>query len=205
MSQDLFRTVEFVTSAMHVSQLPADEGREVAFSGRSNVGKSSLINALCRRRKLVRVSKSPGRTQALNCFQIDSGRRLIDLPGYGFAKVPTQVQSKWRNLVESYLQQRQSLVGLVVIMDARHPLQKLDWQMLAWCEQLPKPILLVLNKADKLSKSAALQVQADVAKQLSAYALDDFSLLIASATRHTGVDKLRQAVTAWLTKKSPGH
>lgn len=162
-----YRDAVFVTSAAGPRQMPADSGAEVAVAGRSNVGKSSFINALTGRRKLARTSKTPGRTQLINFFALDEARRLVDLPGYGFAKVPPQVKLQWQGLIESYLSTRRCLKGVVVLMDARRPLTPLDWQMLRWCQAAGRPAVVVLTKADKLGRGAARAVLMAVTRALA--------------------------------------
>ncbi len=166
--QEFYRRAEFILSAAAVPHMPEDRGAEVAIAGRSNVGKSSFINVLTGIRKLARTSKTPGRTQLINFFALDETRRLVDLPGYGFAKVPPQVKRRWQAMIESYLTSRRSLRGVVVLMDIRHPLTSLDQQLLHWCRATGLPVLAVLTKADKLSRGAAGQTRAKVQRQLSA-------------------------------------
>lgn len=145
----------YLASAHELHELPADVGAEVAFAGRSNAGKSSAINALAGRRKLAFVSRTPGRTQTINFFECGTHRRLVDLPGYGYAAVPQRERKHWGELISAYLQSRASLRGLVVIVDARHPLTPLDRQLLDWHAQSGQPVLVLLTKADKLSRSDA--------------------------------------------------
>lgn len=145
----------YLASAHELHELPADVGAEVAFAGRSNAGKSSAINALAGRRKLAFVSRTPGRTQTINFFECGTNRRLVDLPGYGYAAVPQRERKHWGELISAYLQSRASLRGLVVIVDARHPLTPLDRQLLDWHAQSGQPVLVLLTKADKLSRSDA--------------------------------------------------
>jgi GTP-binding protein len=148
----LLRQAQFAFGVAELAQLPPDRGVEVAFAGRSNAGKSSAINALTHRRKLAFVSKTPGRTQEINYFEVATGRYLVDLPGYGYAKVPGDLQRKWERILTAYLQTRRSLHGLVVIMDARHPLTELDQRLLAWFAPTGKPVRILLSKADKLGR-----------------------------------------------------
>jgi len=166
--QDFYRRAEFILSAAAVRHMPPDHGAEVAIAGRSNVGKSTFINVLTGIRKLARTSKTPGRTQLINFFALDDTRRLVDLPGYGFAKVPPQVKRQWQAMIESYLTSRRSLRGVVVLMDIRHPLTPLDQQLLHWCRATGLPVLAVLTKADKLSRGAARQTQTRVQRELAA-------------------------------------
>lgn len=151
-NEGLLHQAQFEFGAAQLSQLPADSGAEVAFAGRSNAGKSSAINALTGRKQLAFVSKTPGRTQQINYYRVEQGRYLVDLPGYGFARVPAAVQRSWQQVLSRYLQTRRALRALVVIMDSRHPLTDLDAQMLEWFGQTGKPVLVLLTKADKLNR-----------------------------------------------------
>ena len=150
-----YRAAQFITSAAQLAQCPPDEGREAAFAGRSNAGKSSALNALAGNRKLARASRTPGRTQLINFFGISPGRRLVDLPGYGYAKAPGAAQRAWMRELERYLAERRSLCGLVLLMDARHPLRPADCQLLDWTAAAGMPAHVLLTKADKLKKGAA--------------------------------------------------
>ena len=148
----LLQKAKFLTSANHINELPEDDGLEIAFAGRSNAGKSSAINSLSRQNRLAYVSKQPGRTQLVNFFEIEERKYLVDLPGYGYAKVPESMRKHWQKTLPAYLQQRQSLVGLVIVMDIRNPLTALDINMLDWFAPRQKPIHVLLTKCDKLSK-----------------------------------------------------
>jgi GTP-binding protein len=147
----LYQQAQYFLSTHHFHQLPADVGREVAFAGRSNAGKSSAINAIVGQKSLARTSKTPGRTQQIVFFKLDEERRLVDLPGYGFAKVPLKVKEHWQQLLEKYLHTRESFQGLILMMDIRHPLTEFDQQMLLWCQLSNMPVHILLTKADKLS------------------------------------------------------
>ncbi|VAW65945.1 GTP-binding protein EngB, partial [hydrothermal vent metagenome] len=147
-----YRRASFLTSASQPSQFPEHAMLEVGFAGRSNAGKSSAINTLCDQKALARISKTPGRTQLINFFPFDDERCLVDLPGYGYAKVPEKMRREWQKLMESYLGERQQLRGLIIIMDIRHPLKDYDVQMLEWCEDMNTPAHILLTKADKLKK-----------------------------------------------------
>lgn len=195
-----FNTVEFLISAQTLKQCPDDRGFEVAFAGRSNAGKSSAINTLTRNKGLARTSKTPGRTQLINHFEIEPEKRLVDLPGYGYAKVPKAIKAKWdRNLAE-YLQNRNSLSGLVLLMDIRHPLQDYDRQMLNWAAQAGLPVHILLTKADKLKRGPAMNSLLGVEKLLRE--MDPgFTLLSAqifSSLKKTGLPELEQKLISWL-------
>lgn len=195
-----FNTVEFLISAQTLKQCPDDRGFEVAFAGRSNAGKSSAINTLTRNKGLARTSKTPGRTQLINHFEIEPEKRLVDLPGYGYAKVPKAIKAKWdRNLAE-YLQNRNSLSGLVLLMDIRHPLQDYDRQMLNWAAQAGLPVHILLTKADKLKRGPAMNSLLGVEKLLRE--MDPgFTLLSAqifSSFKKTGLPELEQKLISWL-------
>jgi len=150
-----YRQAEYVVSAHHLHQLPADQGWEVAFAGRSNAGKSSAINALTEQKSLARTSKTPGRTQQIVIFNIDDQRRIADLPGYGYAKVPAKLRDHWQEILQVYFETRLSLRGVVLLMDIRHPMRPFDQQMVTWCTAKSLPVHLVLTKADKLKRGPA--------------------------------------------------
>lgn len=193
MALDLRRT-SFLKSAAAPRDLPPDLGAEVAFCGRSNAGKSSALNAITGIDGLARASKTPGRTQLINFFEVAPTARLVDLPGYGYADVPDAVRAGWRDMLEGYLGARQALRGLVVVMDIRHPLKDLDLQLVGWARGRALPIHALLTKADKLSKA-----QADRTVREVAAALDPGTGVTAfSATKGTGRDQARKAVLAWL-------
>lgn len=166
-----FRKAKFLISAPDIAHLneylPGDVGVEIAFAGRSNAGKSSALNALTEQKSLARTSKTPGRTQLINVFQLDENRRLVDLPGYGFAQVPLAMKQKWQKALGEYLQVRQCLSGVVVLMDIRHPLKDLDLQMIEWAVASEIPVLALLTKADKLAQSARMKTVNQVRKDLA--------------------------------------
>ena len=162
-----FANVRFEIGVAQLSQLPPDRGREIAFAGRSNAGKSSAINALTNRRKLAFVSKTPGRTQQMNFFRLDDGAYLVDLPGYGYAQAPGGLRREWGKVIASYLQRRHALSGLVLLMDVRHPLSALDVSLLDWFAPTGKPILILLTKADKLSRTGATRQLTAVREQIA--------------------------------------
>ena len=175
-------------------QLPEDRGIEVAFAGRSNVGKSSVINAVTGIKNLARTSKTPGRTREINFFYLDEDRRLVDLPGYGYARVSGSTRDHWAKLLDGYFNQRQSLSGLVLIMDIRHPLKPYDEQMLHWCNFKHLPVHILLSKADKLSKSAAINTCTSIKKLL---ADQQVTLQLFSALQRRGVEQVREKLDSW--------
>lgn len=195
-----FRNTKFLLSAPTLRQCPADTGCEIAFAGRSNAGKSSAINCLTQNRSMARTSKTPGRTQLINHFEIEPGKRLVDLPGYGYAKVPRAVKAKWNHHLAEYLQMRQSLVGLILLMDIRHPLQDFDQQMLNWAAQAGLPVHILLTKADKLKRGPAKTALLGVDKLLRdmdpGYTL--LSVQIFSSLKKTGLDELEHQLNNWL-------
>ncbi len=183
--------------AHYLHQLPPDQGREVAFAGRSNAGKSTAINAITMQNSLARTSKTPGRTQQIVFFDVDATHRLVDLPGYGYAKVPEALRSHWRELIDAYLNQRRTLLGIILVMDIRHPLKPFDDQMLAWAAGRALPCHLLLTKADKLSRSAGLQVRSKVLKALDHYP-GQLSAQLFSAPARSGLDEARAVLDGWL-------
>lgn len=196
-----YRCAHFLTSAAKLAQCPEDKGWEVAFAGRSNAGKSSAINSLTGNSKLARTSRTPGRTQLINFFELSDCQRLVDLPGYGFAKVPLAVKQAWTRQLELYLQQRQSLRGMILLMDSRHPLQPFDQQMLAWAEAACMPVHILLTKADKLNKGPARNTLLQVRKSLQDKG-ELVSVQLFSALKHQGHGELRAHLDAWLTDVS---
>jgi GTP-binding protein len=192
-----YESLAFLTGAASLRGLPEDDGREAAFAGRSNAGKSSALNAVAARRALARTSKTPGRTREINFFRFASGQRLADLPGYGFARAPADARQRWAALVEAYLQRRRSLVGVVLLMDVRRPLTDLDWQMVRWCDASRVPVHAVLTKADKLGRGAASAALRSVRESLASLAEPAGAQLL-SATRGDGLDALRGRLDSWL-------
>jgi GTP-binding protein len=193
MKTNPFRNASFLTSAHEPRQLPADTGAEIAFAGRSNAGKSSALNVICDQTGLARTSKTPGRTQLLNVFVLDDARRLIDLPGYGYAKVPEKMREHWRIAIDAYLRERESLCGVVLIMDSRHPLKDFDQQMLGFCRDINLACHVLLTKADKLSRGEAAQTLAALRKECVAQGWPATAQLF-SALAKTGVDEARAAL-----------
>jgi GTP-binding protein len=192
-----YRQTRFLQSAARVEQSPADRGYEVAFAGRSNAGKSSALNAACDQKALARTSKTPGRTQLLNFFSVDDQRRLVDLPGYGYAQVAEGIKQDWQRTLSAFLEQRQCLRGLILLMDIRHPMKPFDQQMLDWVRHYRVACHILLTKADKLSLTQARTVMAEVGAQLGTGA-DAPTLQLFSATRKWGIDELHQVLDAWL-------
>ncbi|MGR8997864.1 MAG: ribosome biogenesis GTP-binding protein YihA/YsxC [Gammaproteobacteria bacterium] len=189
----VYHQAKFINSSPHLKDTPEDQGREVAFAGRSNAGKSSAINALTRQNALARISKTPGRTQMLNFFEINAQQRFVDLPGYGYAKVPVAVKKKWHELMETYLTRRKSLCAIILVMDVRNPLTEFDWQMVEWCRHTSLPLHILLTKADKLTYGAAKNTLLQVQRELKD---NNFPLTIQlfSALKKTGVDEVHQAL-----------
>ncbi len=186
--------VRFLTSAAQPAQFLPDEGREVAFAGRSNAGKSSAINTIVERKALARTSRTPGRTQLVNFFELSPGQRLVDLPGYGYANVPDRIRRQWGALMDAYFVDRGSLAGLFLIMDVRRPLTPFDRQMLAWADSSGCPVHALLTKADKLPKGQGLKALADVRRELGPAA----GVQLFSALKKTGADTAREALEAFL-------
>lgn len=201
-----YHQARFLTSAAKLEQSPPDTGAEVAFAGRSNAGKSSAINALCQQKSLARTSKTPGRTQLLNFFALDADHRLVDLPGYGYAKVAEQIKLQWQAELAAYLEQRTSLRGVILLADVRHPLKEFDLQMLEWSGQIQLPVHLLLTKADKLKRGAAakslLQVK-QALKQINGV----HSVQLFSALKRQGIDEVHAVLDQWLgvTPASPSQ
>lgn len=191
-----YRRASFLTSAAKLKQSPPDEGWEIAFAGRSNAGKSSAINTLCDHKSLARTSKTPGRTQLLNFFAIDEKRRIVDLPGYGYAKVAEGIKREWQGTLAAYLEGRECLRGLMLMMDIRHPLKDYDRQMLDWAEHIVLPVHVLLTKADKLkrgpAKNTLLQVRGELQKINPAFSAQTFSAL-----KRSGVEEAYAKLDSW--------
>ncbi|PWC15277.1 ribosome biogenesis GTP-binding protein YihA/YsxC [Brenneria corticis] len=193
-----YQMTHFVISAPDIRHLATDSGIEVAFAGRSNAGKSSALNTLTNQKNLARTSKTPGRTQLINMFEVAEGVRLVDLPGYGYAEVPEEMKLKWQRALGEYLQKRNSLKGLVVLMDIRHPLKDLDQQMLAWAVEAQLPVLVLLTKADKLA-SGARKSQLNMVREAVLPFMGDIQVEAFSSLKKSGVDKLRQKLDNWFS------
>lgn len=193
-----FQRARYLLAAHTPKQLPPDEGAEVAFAGRSNAGKSSALNALTRQNALARVSKTPGRTQQLVYFQVTPEAHLVDLPGYGYAKVPQELQAHWQAFIDNYFRTRDALKGLVVVMDIRHPLKDYDRQMLAYAVQRGLPAHALLTKADKLGRGQQAQTLQKVRKDMAAAFGDLVSVQTFSGESKQGVDEARAVIGGWL-------
>ncbi|MEO8801969.1 MAG: ribosome biogenesis GTP-binding protein YihA/YsxC [Rudaea sp.] len=202
MSTNPFRHAQFVTSAPNPSRLPQDSGAEIAFAGRSNAGKSSALNTICDQKGLARTSKTPGRTQLLNVFELDEARRLVDLPGYGYAKVPEAIREQWRYAIDAYLRERKSLRGVVLIMDSRHPLKDFDQQMLGYCRDIGLACHVLLTKADKLSRGEAAQTLLKLRRECVAQGWPASAQLFSSLAK-TGLDEARSMLSKMLDEQAP--
>lgn len=196
MSGRNYHSTHFITSAPDICQLPDDIGIEVAFAGRSNAGKSSALNTLTNQKSLARTSKTPGRTQLINLFEVEKGIRLVDLPGYGFAQVPIEIKNRWQRTLAEYLQLRKSLKGIIILMDIRHPLKEVDLSMIQWSVESGIPVLALLTKADKLA-SGAQKVQLRTVREALMRFMGDIQVEIFSSPKKIGVDKLCQKLDYW--------
>ena len=195
----LFQKAVFLTTVAHLRDLPADSVREVAFAGRSNAGKSSAINTLAGRVRLAYVSKTPGRTQHLNYFTLAEGKYFVDLPGYGYAKAPEEIRSQWEGLIGPYLSKRNQLVGLVVIMDVRRPFTDLDIKLIDWFRPTGRPILILLSKADKLSRQEQTKTLRSVKAEIATWGdADLYSVQLFSSLKKTGVEDAETVLATWL-------
>jgi GTP-binding protein len=191
--------VQFMKSAASLSQCPPEAGPEIAFAGRSNAGKSSVLNRLTGSRRTAKVSKSPGRTQLLNFFEVDGGGRLVDLPGYGYAKAGKSAQAGWQRTVNDYLSNRESLEAVVLVMDIRHPLQPFDLELMNWAHPSGMPLLILLNKADKLKRGAQARELTKVRNAVSKQPLTRVQAF--SATSGQGLEELVATLKDWLHPK----
>lgn len=191
-----YKKAHFVTSAAGLSDCPQDSLLEVAFAGRSNAGKSSAINVLTAQNRLARTSKTPGRTQLINFFGLGDGRYLVDLPGYGYAKVPLSVKDQWQEHLERYLNERESLAGLVLLTDIRHAFKDFDLMMVRWSQQAGIPIHVMLTKSDKLKRGAAQNALLNARRELAAF--PGASIQLFSSLQRSGLETLEGVLDQWL-------
>lgn len=199
---NLFHHARFYTTVNHLKDLPATSA-EIAFVGRSNAGKSSAINTLTNHTRLAYVSKTPGRTQHINFFELANGQFMVDLPGYGYAQVPEAVRQHWVTLLGNYLQTRSQLIGLILIMDIRHPLKELDKRMLDFFAVTKQPVHILLSKADKLSKNDQIKTLAQVKKLLQPYvARQQVTVQLFSSLKKQGIDEVNQIVSEWFNQRA---
>lgn len=194
-----YHKTHFLTSAPDIRHMPEDTGVEIAFAGRSNAGKSTALNVLTNQKNLAKTSKTPGRTQLINLFEVEPNCKIVDLPGYGYAAVPEKMKLKWQKSLGEYLQDRQCLRGLVILMDIRHPLKDLDQQMIDWAVQSNLPVLLFLTKADKLSQSAQSK-QVKMVREAILPFQGDIQVECYSALKRTGVHKLAEKLDTWFAE-----
>lgn len=195
-----FHGAAFEQSAPSIRECPPESGAEVAFAGRSNAGKSSAINALTQNSKLARTSKTPGRTQLINFFSVGEGQKLVDLPGYGYAKVARSMKEQWQENLSEYLQKRECLRGLILLMDIRHPMQEFDTMMINWAVEIDMPVHILLTKADKLKRGPAQNTLFAVRKQMKEAGVEDLvSAQCFSSLKRDGVEELKTKLTEWLT------
>lgn len=192
-----FKQITFLKSAAELTHLPFDDGAEVAFAGRSNAGKSSAINAITQHKHLAKTSKTPGCTQLINLFSLSETKRLVDLPGYGYAKVPKAVKLRWQDTLAQYLQTRQCLRGLILLTDIRHPLNPYDVSMLQWAAEVELPVIMLLTKADKLGFGGAKKTVLEV-KQATQQFPNLEEVIVFSAHAGTNLDAARALIANWL-------
>lgn len=194
----LLRQATFICSAPNLSTCPEDTGQEVAFAGRSNAGKSSAINCLTGQKKLARTSKTPGRTQQINFFTLSEEQRLVDLPGYGYAKVPESMKIAWQENMQDYLENRKSLKGIILLMDIRHPMKAFDEMMIDWAFQYQMPLHILLTKSDKLKRGAASQSLQLVRNEIKKRNLSGVTAQLFSSLNENGADEARKIIVSWL-------
>ncbi len=194
----LLRQATFICSAPDLSTCPEDKGQEVAFAGRSNAGKSSAINCLTGQKKLARTSKTPGRTQQINFFTLDDEKRLVDLPGYGYAKVPESMKIAWQENMQDYLENRMSLKGIILLMDIRHPMKPFDEMMIDWSFQYQMPLHILLTKADKLKRGAASNSLQLVRNEIKKRGFASVTAQLFSSLNENGADEARKKIVGWL-------
>lgn len=202
MLNKIYRQTTFLTSAAKLDQAPEDSGFEVAFAGRSNAGKSSAINAICDNKSLARTSKTPGRTQLLNFFPCAEDRRLVDLPGYGYAKIAKEIKQEWQGTLSDYLENRQCLRGIILMMDSRHIFRPHDIQMIEWSNHIGLPLHVILTKADKLKKKEMDATFARVDAEVKAFN-EGFSTQLFSALKKRGIDQAHAKLDEWLKLTPP--
>lgn len=190
-----YKTASFTTSAVALDDCPADSIREVAFAGCSNAGKSSAINTLTNQNRLARTSKTPGRTQLINYFGLEAGKYLVDLPGYGYAKVPMSVKDQWQEHLELYLNEREQLAGLILLTDIRHAFKDFDLMMIGWSREAGLPVHVLLTKSDKLKRGAAQNALLKARRELAAY--PDTTIQLFSSLNRSGVDTLEARLDEW--------
>jgi len=197
-SGNIFTNLKFLVSAFSLRDLPEDIGTEIAFCGRSNSGKSSVLNAISRNKGLAKTSKTPGRTRAINIFYLDEKKknRIADLPGYGFARVSKKTQKEWAKLINNYLNFRKSLRGLIIIMDIRHPFKESDLTLIDWCCKTNTPLLILLNKSDKLSNNRVKEAENQANSVLKEMNLME-QVIAFSSTKNTGLEKLDKELGVW--------
>ncbi len=196
-ARKLLSGARFVLSVPNVGDMPNDKGIEIAFAGRSNTGKSSAINVLCGQRGLARTSRTPGRTQHLVVFELDGPRRLVDLPGFGYAKVSKRMRAHWDRALPEYLETRRSLAGLMMVMDVRHPLKPQEVMLVDWCAKANVPLHVLLNKCDKLNKGQAHNALLKVSRYLEGIG-GDATVQLFSALKSTGIEQAHEAAGRWL-------
>ncbi|MDP2139713.1 MAG: ribosome biogenesis GTP-binding protein YihA/YsxC [Gammaproteobacteria bacterium] len=194
-----YKSAKFVTSAVRLDDCPVDSQREVAFAGCSNAGKSSAINTLTNQTRLARTSKTPGRTQLINFFGLDEGRYLVDLPGYGYAKVPLSVKNQWQEHLDLYLNKRDALVGLVLLTDIRHAFKEFDLMMINWSQRSNMPVHVLLTKVDKLKRGAAQNALLGARKQIAGF--PNVSIQLFSSLAKSGIDTLEDKLDEWLVAR----
>ncbi|MBL4660819.1 MAG: YihA family ribosome biogenesis GTP-binding protein [Alcanivoracaceae bacterium] len=202
--KNIFARCQFLTSAHKVSQLPEDTGLEIAIAGRSNAGKSTSLNTLVGNKKLAKVSKTPGRTQLLNCFDLGDNMRLVDLPGYGYAKVPKKIKQHWQQEINTYLQERKSLIGVVIVMDIRHPLKEFDKQFLYWADQSGLYSHVLLNKSDKFRSGKKKAVLLEVKKAMQEISRTT-TIQTFSGLKKEGIPELSATLMSWFSDPSVSH
>ncbi|UVK76704.1 MAG: GTP-binding protein YihA [Sodalis sp. Fle] len=193
-----YQITHFIQGAPDIHHLPYDSGIEIAFAGCSNAGKSSALNTLTNQKKLAKISKTPGHTHLINLFEVKPGIRLVDLPGYGYAKMPKKMKLKWQHALEEYLKKRESLKGIVILMDIRHPMKNFDQQIVQWTVNVNIPAMVLLTKADKITPSAR-KVQLNQVREMVQEFIGDVQVEIFSSLKKQGVDKLRQKLDNWFS------